>query len=198
VICEGEVLQIIGRGRGVNRTAANPLDVWVLTDVVLPIPVEPIRNADLAPSVDDLMLAEGGIAFSNSADAARAYCPAIWPTAKAAKHAFDREVSPKPVYKAYYTGMGLTSPWTYLRGGAGMRPATALVDEVRLADPAAAIAAKIGRLSLVERVASRRVSPIERATTPGEALNAILGTGLLGRERPKSPWEAYCATHVAA
>ena len=32
-ICEGEIVQIIGRGRGINRTAKNPLDVIVMTDV---------------------------------------------------------------------------------------------------------------------------------------------------------------------
>jgi len=38
-ICEGEVLQAIGRGRGVRRSAGTPLDVLVLTDVPLPLPV---------------------------------------------------------------------------------------------------------------------------------------------------------------
>jgi putative DNA primase/helicase len=31
-IREGEVVQAIGRARGVNRTAANPVDVLVMTD----------------------------------------------------------------------------------------------------------------------------------------------------------------------
>jgi hypothetical protein len=38
-ICEGELLQAIGRGRGVRRTADNPLDVLVMTDVPIPLPV---------------------------------------------------------------------------------------------------------------------------------------------------------------
>jgi hypothetical protein len=33
------VVQAIGRGRGVNRTAANPLTVFVLADVLLPHPL---------------------------------------------------------------------------------------------------------------------------------------------------------------
>ena len=37
---EGELLQIIGRARGADRTAANPVDVLVMCDTVVPIPVE--------------------------------------------------------------------------------------------------------------------------------------------------------------
>ena len=36
-ICDDEVLQAIGRGRGVNRSAADPLEVHVLADVALPL-----------------------------------------------------------------------------------------------------------------------------------------------------------------
>jgi len=43
-ICEGEVLQAVGRGRGVRRTADTPLDVLILTDLPLPLPVNVTRN----------------------------------------------------------------------------------------------------------------------------------------------------------
>ena len=36
-ICDDELIQAIGRGRGVNRSAANPLEVHVLADVLLPL-----------------------------------------------------------------------------------------------------------------------------------------------------------------
>ena len=36
-ICDDEVLQAIGRGRGVNRSADDPLEVHVLADVALPL-----------------------------------------------------------------------------------------------------------------------------------------------------------------
>jgi len=38
-ICEAELIQAIGRGRGVRRDEHNPLDVLLLTDVPLPLPV---------------------------------------------------------------------------------------------------------------------------------------------------------------
>jgi putative DNA primase/helicase len=46
--CDAELIQAIGRGRGLLRTAANPLDVYVLTDVVLnaapPHELRPLRD----------------------------------------------------------------------------------------------------------------------------------------------------------
>ena len=41
-ICEGELVQVVGRGRGVNRGADNPLDVLVLTNRPLPLLVEAV------------------------------------------------------------------------------------------------------------------------------------------------------------
>jgi hypothetical protein len=83
-------LVLIGRGRGVNRTAENPLDVLVMTDVALPMPIhEEIAAADLDPSLPDLMLAAGGVVFENYRHAAESY-PAIWSNWEAAKKAFAR------------------------------------------------------------------------------------------------------------
>jgi hypothetical protein len=39
-ICEGELMQAVGRGRGVRRRAETPLEVLILTDVPIPIPVD--------------------------------------------------------------------------------------------------------------------------------------------------------------
>jgi hypothetical protein len=54
-IREGEVIQAIGMARGANRTAANPVEVLVMTDVVLPFDVEPMEAADLDPRPTELM-----------------------------------------------------------------------------------------------------------------------------------------------
>jgi hypothetical protein len=43
-ICEGELLQAIGRGRGVRRTEDASLDVLILTDVPLPLAVDATTN----------------------------------------------------------------------------------------------------------------------------------------------------------
>jgi hypothetical protein len=54
-IREGEVIQAIGRARGANRTAADPVEVLVMTDVVLPFDVEPMEAADLDPRPTELL-----------------------------------------------------------------------------------------------------------------------------------------------
>ena len=87
--CEAEVAQIIGRARGVNRTAGDPVDVLVLSDLALPLPVVPVALADLAPSAADLMLAAGGVALENASDVAAAY-PGLWRNRETAKSALRK------------------------------------------------------------------------------------------------------------
>jgi len=95
-IAEGEIIQALGRGRRVNRNTQNPLEAFVLSDAVLPVPVDEFLNDDtvLNPTLGELMLAEGGIAFCSPADAAKAY-PQLWPNAPAAKKPFSAPVLKK-------------------------------------------------------------------------------------------------------
>ena len=70
-ICEGELIQAMGRGRGVNRTADTVLEIDLLTDVVLPVTVDALVPwAELRPTRRDLM-ALSGIVLENAADMAR-------------------------------------------------------------------------------------------------------------------------------
>jgi hypothetical protein len=90
-ICEGEVVQAIGRGRGINRSTDTPLDVIVMTDVILPMKVTRLLTAtDLDPSPRERMLAAGGVAFDNPTHASRAY-PQIWKSGNCASTAFTRD-----------------------------------------------------------------------------------------------------------
>jgi len=41
-ICEAELIQAIGRGRGVNRTPDTPLDIDILANVCLPVTVDTV------------------------------------------------------------------------------------------------------------------------------------------------------------
>ena len=89
-IAEGQLVQIIGRARGVNRTKDNPVDILVMTNAPLPIPVEHLISAsDLDPSPADLMMAAGGVSFESPTDAATAY-PQLWNSRKTAFSAMDR------------------------------------------------------------------------------------------------------------
>ena len=93
----------------VNRTAANPLDVLVLTDLALPVPLNgTLDAAKLEPNVADRMLAAGGIVVENPTDAAAAY-PELWATRAAAKSALQRGMFGAFPYTYSYGGMHPTS-----------------------------------------------------------------------------------------
>jgi len=88
-ITDAEVIQAIGRGRGINRDASTPLTVFVMADVVLPLPVHRIaRWADLRLDVMWRMLARG-VVLLGATDAAKGY-PDLFPTPEAARKAIQR------------------------------------------------------------------------------------------------------------
>jgi putative DNA primase/helicase len=137
-ICEGQLIQIIGRGRGSRRTADNPVDVWLLTNAVLPIPIkEMISAASLEPSAHDLMMAAGGFAFTNAAHAQAAY-PNVWDKSEAARQAFHRHPGKDP----YGTEV------TYQREG--HQPCTGHFDPHMIPDVEAWLTDKLGTLTRCE------------------------------------------------
>jgi hypothetical protein len=75
--CEGGLVQAAGRGRGADRTAENPLDIWVLADT--PVPefnthgIIGFLADDQIFSIDDEMLAYGGVYLENQTHAVKAY-----------------------------------------------------------------------------------------------------------------------------
>ena len=72
-ICEGDLAQAMGRGRGVNRSAATPLEIDLLTDVVLPVTVDALVPwSDPRPTRRDLM-ALSGVVLENAADMAACF-----------------------------------------------------------------------------------------------------------------------------
>jgi hypothetical protein len=74
-----------------------PLQVLIMTDVPLPIPVdEEVYADDLRPSPADLMLGETGVALENPADAAAVH-PGLWLTSSAAKGVIRRNRRPWPM-----------------------------------------------------------------------------------------------------
>lgn len=75
-------MQAIGRGRGVNRTADNPLDIDIVCNVVLPVTVDAVEAWE-QPGEEIEMQAEG-VVLESPADMATAW-PGIWPTAGAAR-----------------------------------------------------------------------------------------------------------------
>ena len=147
-VCEGELMQIVGRGRGVNRTETDPLDVLVLTDAPLPIPIaQTIQAAELAPSPADLMLAAGGVVFESPRDAADAY-PHLWATKNAAKIAFrGAKVGWNPYEYIILGDAPHLCRADYQRAGQGQQSATAGYDPVLVPSPAEWLSGRLGVLS---------------------------------------------------
>ena len=158
-IAEGEVVQIIGRPRGVNRTAADPVDVLVLTDVPLPMPLAgTLHAAELEPGTVDHMLAAGGVAFGCPRHASAAY-PLLWGTENAAMAAFKREKLESNPYRESSIRERLQLPRVaYQPAGQGKRKVEALFDPLLCPDPAEFLTERIGKLAWC-RVAD--VSPTE-------------------------------------
>lgn len=116
-ICDDELLQAIGRGRGVNRRADNPLDVHVLAAVALPLVHDRVRDWDLCrPDALQRMLLSG-IAVDSPTDAFALY-PDLFGSLDQARKLFQRGgfkgQTPYKIHKA----MSLKSA-LYRRPGAG-------------------------------------------------------------------------------
>jgi hypothetical protein len=147
LIASGEVEQAIGRARGVGRSQDAPVDVLVLTDVLLDAAVDELLTDDwLAPSLDDLQMAAGGIAFENGTMMSRAY-PDLWRTPGDARKARERE--PKYVTFSYRE-----SPYVnvthFRQTGQGAQPQTAAFIPALVSDPRATIEGIVGSLAAFE------------------------------------------------
>jgi len=116
-ICDDEVLQAIGRGRGVNRSIADPLEVHVLADVALPLVHDEVLGWEaVQPDLFQRLLL-AGIAVDSPGDAARLH-PGLFSCAEQAKSAFRRSFQGQNPIRVIYREMTLKSA-AYRRAGRG-------------------------------------------------------------------------------
>ena len=116
-ICDDELIQAIGRGRGVNRSAANPLEVHLLADVALPLVHDRVVPWEMVkPDLFQRMLLEG-IAVDSASDAAVLH-PALFVGAEQAKSAFRRAFKGHFPIRDIHREMTLKSA-AYRRSGRG-------------------------------------------------------------------------------
>ncbi len=165
-ICEGEVEQAVGRCRGVARTAADPCDVYILSDVAIELPIDAFIDADeiLTPTPLDLMLSAGGIAFADGSSASEAYRGrGLWPTPGAARIAFMRQAERQRCVTLPKEDISLGNvtdlvPVTFQKTGAGQKPQRAWIDAGAVSDPRQTIEAMLGPLVRFEVI-----EPVEAA-----------------------------------
>ena len=153
-IAEGELIQILGRVRGADRTEKNPVDVLMMVNTVVPVPVDRVIGADdLAPSVVDRMLAAGGVALMNAADAAECY-PRLWATPEGARSAWKRGT---PVHSLIGNHLSGDEPEKarlnrvrYQRSGRGQRIAEAWTDPEMIPAPRGWLEERLGPLVMFD------------------------------------------------
>lgn len=145
-VCDDEIIQAIGRGRGVNRTKDNPLEVLVLADVALPILYDRVIAWDsCAPNVVQQMLL-AGIAIDSPADAAALH-PALFDGEKQAQKAFERAGFKRQIpIDNPYREMSLKSA-AYRRGGRGRSWQRAWWVETVVPDPRELLEKALGPLA---------------------------------------------------
>jgi hypothetical protein len=185
-VTEAAIVQAVGRARGVNRSAANPVEVWMtLSDTVVPLALDAVVEfGDLEPNKVDIMI-ERGIVPAYSADAAKLY-PDLWPTSQAARKAYSRDgldvkhnrrrsvtasykddgtaARPRSVtgsYKYRYIRESHTPLIRYQPKGPGQKSRIALVDSSTLAGARATIEAALGELAAFELITGKEQSQPE-------------------------------------
>jgi hypothetical protein len=132
----------------VNReTDAERVDVLLLTDVPLPLPIDRLISAEeLAPRIEDRMLAEGGVVYANAEAAAAAY-PQLWNDGNAVRVQRHRERERHGCDWQPPEGLERAS---YRRDLNGAHNDEALVDRSVVLDPEAHIKAALGELARFE------------------------------------------------
>jgi hypothetical protein len=147
-ICEGELIQAIGRGRGVNRTEANPLQIDILTNVCLPVVVDVVTTwQDIQPDALDIMCAAGAVPVAYR-DMAEAY-PGLFPSAEAARKAIRRtNPGQTSIESVLYRKMSGVSALGYRRKGS-RGPAGKLFYNADRIDPLVWLTARFGDCTLL-------------------------------------------------
>jgi len=177
-IAEAELLQAIGRVRGVNRTADNPVEVVLLGNVPVPGLVLNSVHPWLAPSVDDEILARHGVEIEGAADAATA----SGLTLRQVKDRRER-LAALPYKSTLYENAANLRQATYQRNGPGHRRRWVRWDPRRVPDIRAWLEERLGTLAYFERITSAPPEP------PAEVLLSWHGNGAFRTGSPEPPPE---------
>lgn len=149
-ICEGELMQALGRARGVNRTAADLLDIDIIANVVLPLTVDVAEPWN--PPGEEIEMQIEGIVLDSAADMAAAW-PEIWATPMAARHWVHRRAGdeshsvPNPYKNSLYIGFRNAVRFRYQRPGARQKWRTGAFDPAVVPDSRAWLESRLGPIA---------------------------------------------------
>jgi len=133
-IHEAELVQALGRARGVNRTMANPLDVDLLFDTPIPITVDQVErwqppNLLIETAIDGVML-------TSPRDLVKLW-PTLWPNRKLAFRTLQQGVPTLPGFE----------PVEYQLAGAKMKKRVGYFNLTLIPDPHSWLKEKLGPLA---------------------------------------------------
>ncbi|MFU0505853.1 hypothetical protein [Pseudaminobacter sp. NGMCC 1.201702] len=151
-ITEAELVQAVGRARGVQRTAEEPVLVAVLTSTPVPglLVDEIVEFDDLVPNSIELNFARTGVYLNNARHAFSAF-DGLFKTEHAAKQAYKRERLGTFPYKKYIKGnVPNLARVEYQCAGVGNKKASALFDLSRVTDPRAWLTQRLGPVAHFE------------------------------------------------
>lgn len=167
-ICEGELMQAIGRARGVNRTAGTPLSIDLIANVVLPMAVDEVQPWN-PPDEEVEMLIEG-VVLDSGADMATVW-PLLWPTPEAARKWLSRRpASPShsvtdPYIIPFFIGIRhAVERFRYQQPGARQKWRTGGYDPAVVPDPRAWLEARLGPLAKFEIISAEPAAQPAPAT----------------------------------
>jgi hypothetical protein len=133
---EGEVMQALGRARGVNRDKDSPLDIDLVLDTVLPIEVDEVANWE-TPSLYIATAAEG-VMLETPVDMVKIW-PKLWANEKAADRTIKEGLPKLPGF----------SPIIYQPTGAKKKRRTGHFDLSVIPDPEAWLESRLGPLRIL-------------------------------------------------
>ncbi|MBB5696441.1 hypothetical protein [Muricoccus pecuniae] len=184
-ITDAEVVQAIGRARGINRTADNPVFVWILADVATPLLLDELLDwRDLTPSAVERMACRG-VVLASATDAAAVF-PDLFGTSKAADHALRRaEVSggdflPNPLRKILLGARGRNRPveFNYRPSGRGQQTRRGWArPEMSLEEVREWLEAKLGKLAVFAPNGPEPHSPTPASKPPAALEICASGDG---------------------
>jgi putative DNA primase/helicase len=134
LVHEAELIQSIGRGRALNRTAETPLDIDLLFDTCLPIAVDEAVRWKKPSLLIETAIDEGAV-LTSPIDMVKAW-PALWPNEKAADRCLRLGVLELPGFE----------PVHYQLAGPKMNRRLAYFDRRIIADPRAWLRKRLGPL----------------------------------------------------
>jgi len=180
-VTETAIVQAVGRARGVNRTAAKPVEVFmILHDTVTPLLVdEVVAFTDIEPDAIDEMIARG-LVLQMPTDATKLH-PDLFPSRNTAKQAYHRaKLSVERgtrLVTSPYREVPIRAPnharVRYQPKGKGQLPRLALVDPAKVPDVRAHLEAVLGPLALFE-VLSEAEHRVEATAAPMVVPEALL------------------------